>query len=152
MTVTTKGEVGKLLELPFDKGPLIITPLLDKCQIGESSIDLRLGNEFIVYNKAHLTHCDVANFDLSKWTDCHKRVRLRLRQKFVLHPSQFVLASTLEYVSLPNTHAGYVTGRSTWGRTGLIIETAAFIEPKFQGVITLELANSGEIPLSYILA
>jgi dCTP deaminase len=68
-------------------------------------------------------------------------------QKFVLHPGRFALGSTLEWLRLPATMSGYVTGKSSLGRHGLIIETAAGIHPSFSGCLTLELANVGEVPL-----
>jgi deoxycytidine triphosphate deaminase len=66
---------------------------------------------------------------------------------FVLHPGRFVLASTLEWLKFPSDLAGYVGGKSTWARRGLIIETAAGIHPGFGGCLTLELANVGEVPI-----
>jgi dCTP deaminase len=68
-------------------------------------------------------------------------------QQFILHPGRFVLASTLEWMKFPASLGGYVTGKSTWGRRGLVIETAAGIHPGFNGCLTLELANVGEVPI-----
>lgn len=68
-------------------------------------------------------------------------------EPFVLHPSRFVLGVTLEWLRLPATLSGYVTGKSTLGRHGLVIETAAGIHPNFSGCLTLELANVGEVPI-----
>jgi len=67
---------------------------------------------------------------------------------FVLHPHHFVLAVTLEWIRLPDNLAGYVIGRSSWGRRGLIIATAMGIHPNFVGCLTLELTNVGEIPIA----
>ncbi len=58
-----------------------------------------------------------------------------------------MLASTLEYLSFPSGLGGYVLTRSSWGRLGLIIATATFINPGFKGCLTLELLNLGEVPL-----
>ena len=68
-------------------------------------------------------------------------------EKFVLHPGRFVLGVTLEWLRLPGCLSGYVTGKSSLGRHGLVIETAAGLHPKFSGCLTLELANVGETPL-----
>lgn len=68
--------------------------------------------------------------------------------EFILHPGKFVLGITLEWLTIPGDLAGYVTGKSALGRRGLIIETAAGIQPGFAGCLTLELANVGEIPIS----
>jgi dCTP deaminase len=67
---------------------------------------------------------------------------------FVLHPHHFVLGITLEWVRLPDDLAGYVIGRSGWGRRGLIIATAIGIHPNFVGCLTLELSNVGEVPIA----
>jgi dCTP deaminase len=67
---------------------------------------------------------------------------------FILHPRAFVLGVTLEWIRLPYNRAAYVTGRSSWGRHGLIIATATGIHPGFTGCITLELTNVGEIPIT----
>jgi dCTP deaminase len=69
-------------------------------------------------------------------------------ERFVLHPGNFVLAVTLEWLRLPADLAGYVVGKSSWGRRGLIIATATGVHPSFTGCLTLELANVGELPIA----
>jgi dCTP deaminase len=69
---------------------------------------------------------------------------------FVLHPSRFVLAGTLEWVRLPSIYAAFVVGKSSLGRRGIIIETAAGVHPGFSGCLTLEIANVGEIPVKLV--
>jgi dCTP deaminase len=66
---------------------------------------------------------------------------------FVLHPRDFILAATLEWISMPPRLGGYVIGRSSWGRRGLVIETAAGVHPGFTGSLTLELSNVGQVPV-----
>jgi dCTP deaminase len=67
---------------------------------------------------------------------------------FVLHPGEFALASTLEFICLPDDIAGRLEGRSTWGRLGLQIHaTAGFVDPGFRGSLTFELINSGKLPI-----
>ena len=69
-------------------------------------------------------------------------------QPFILHPNDFVLASTLEYIKLSPGITGRLEGRSTWGRTGLQVHsTAGFIDPGFKGSLTYELHNMGKLPL-----
>ncbi len=65
-----------------------------------------------------------------------------------LHPDQFVLGATLEFIRLPATVGAYVLGRSSWGRIGLIVATAVMIQPGFTGAVTLELVNEGESPIA----
>ena len=69
-------------------------------------------------------------------------------KNFVLHPGRFVLGVTLEWLTLPRTLSGYVSGKSSLGRHGLVIETAAGLHPGFSGCLTLELANVGEVPVA----
>jgi len=69
-------------------------------------------------------------------------------EDFILHPRSFVLGVTLEWLRFPSDLGGYVTGRSSWGRRGLVIATATGVHPGFTGCLTLELANLGDIPIS----
>ncbi len=68
-------------------------------------------------------------------------------REYVLHPGHFVLGATLEWIRLPRNLAGYVVGKSSWGRRGLVIATATGIHPGFTGCLTLELSNLGQIPI-----
>lgn len=65
-----------------------------------------------------------------------------------MHPKTFLLAVTLEWIRVPLHLAGMITGKSSWGRRGLIVETAPGIHPGFTGCLTLELTNVGEIPIA----
>ena len=129
---------------------LVITPLLFRNkQISNGAIDLRLGTEFILTKKTHFSELDQ---DLKEELEYNIRnyqrfITIRFNDKIVLHPGQFVLGSTLEYVRIPDDIVGYIIGRSSWGRLGLIIATATLIHPQFAGVITLEITNVGEVPI-----
>jgi dCTP deaminase len=72
---------------------------------------------------------------------------VRFGDDFVLHPRSFALASTIEWLRIPTDLAGYVTGRSSLGRRGLIIATAVGVHPGFTGCLTLELSNLGDVPI-----
>jgi dCTP deaminase len=75
-------------------------------------------------------------------------VRIGPTEPIVLHPGEFALASTLEYICLPTTLAARLEGRSTWGRLGLQVHsTAGFVDPGFEGILTFELNNLGKLPL-----
>jgi dCTP deaminase len=130
--------------------PLVVMPLLDSTQIGESSVDLRLGHEFIVLRRSFLPNLNPAQ--IRDWrTDLFRsqeRIRIATHDHFVLHPGDLVLGATLEYVAMPRRVAGAIEGRSSWGRLGLIIATACSIAPGFKGCITLELLHSGTVPLT----
>jgi dCTP deaminase len=70
--------------------------------------------------------------------------------RYILHPGQFILGITFEWLKFPDDLAGFVTGKSSWGRRGLIIETAAGIHPGFCGCLTLEIGNVGPVPIPLI--
>lgn len=141
-------EVGRRL-LDQTSG-LAITPLVDSSQIGDASVDLRLGPDFVVMRRATA----VAAFDPARVDEIGQRVREfqdYVRRPpgsaFYLHPDQFAIARTLEYLTLPAALSAQVAGRSSWGRLGLVIQTAPLIQPGFRGTITLELANVGTVPI-----
>ncbi len=148
MSVLTKNIILKELREGQNGKGLVITPMsID--QMGPSSVDLHLGNEFIVFRLSSITSLDVKN--LGKLSEnVHKyqeKVRINDSDQFVLHPGQLILGTTQEYVALPNNLTAIICGRSTWGRTGLIVATAPQIEPDFKGTVTLELVNEGEVPI-----
>lgn len=70
-----------------------------------------------------------------------------LRDTYLLRPKEFILASTLERVSIPGTLVARIEGKSTWARKGLVIHTAGFIDPGFQGQLTLEMTNLSNTPI-----
>lgn len=113
-----------------------------------ASIDLRLGRWFRTMRQSNLHILDLSKSEEdSKFTKEHF---VPFDQPFVLHPGKFVLGITLEWLRLPGDLAGYVTGKSSLGRRGLIIETAAGVQPGYAGCLTLELANVGEIPVKLV--
>jgi dCTP deaminase len=130
---------------------LVISPLLDReSQLKDSnaSIDLRLASVFIVPKRSHLPNLDPLHE--SYGTSQHNptdRVVIPIGDKFVLHPRQFALAQTIEWVHMPRDLGGYVVGRSRWGRDGLIVATATGVHPRFSAPLTLELTNLGEVPI-----
>lgn len=129
---------------------LAITPLIDLEQLGEASVDLRLGPDFIVTRKATgLSTFDPARVDeiKSRIRDYQEYVRRPAGSAFYLHPGEFAIARTLEFITLPAKTSAEVVGRSSWGRLGLVIATAPLVQPQFQGTITLELANLGTVPM-----
>lgn len=141
------------LQARMETGPLherlIITPMLEPTQVGGASVDLRLGFGFVLPRRANLAAVEPLNQTTHR--EQHKyqeRVTLSRGRALHLHPGEFILGASLEYLRLPNDLSGYVTSRSSWGRTGLVIATAISVAPGFMGVITLELANLGSVPLT----
>ena len=131
---------------------LVVTPLLspgqklDKTSVG---IDLRLGQQFLVMEAAGVRTVDPLGDDFKAQVHrSQRRVHVSIGQAFVLHPGRFALGATLEYVRLPKGLAAYVIGRSSWARVGLVIAMATAVHPGFAGVLTLELQNLGDVPLS----
>jgi dCTP deaminase len=116
---------------------------------GDASVTLRLGRWFISLRQSSHRFFDVkaSKEEYISEARAAKCYFVPFGKEFILHPGRFVLASTLEWLSFPATLGGYVGGKSTWARRGLIIETAAGIHPGFNGCLTLELANVGEVPI-----
>lgn len=129
---------------------ICLTPMLDSSlQIGSNSIDIRLGTNFVAFKKTGFSLLDPISEDIKdKIGEYQEKIYVEFGSKIFLHPKQFILGSTLEYIHLPSDIMAYVTGRSSWGRLGLIIATATAIHPNYNGIITLELANLGEAPIA----
>jgi dCTP deaminase len=128
---------------------LIVTPLFNPAEsIGSSAIDVRLGTEFILFKKETFQSLDVTSASsIGEGIRYRNRIIRKIREPFILHPRQLVIGSTMEYIQVPEGLMAYVIGKSTWGRTGLIIATATKVDPGFKGCITLEIVNEGEVPL-----
>lgn len=131
---------------------LLISPALNLDRYdesGEASIDLRLGCWFLTNKLSKMHLLDVANpsTDFASHKGIEKHY-IPFGSQFILHPRSFVLAATLEWIKLPNSISGLVSGKSSWGRRGLVIETAPGVHPGFGGCLTLELANVGEVPIA----
>lgn len=146
MSLLGKKRLLELMSTECLEDRLIVTPLLSDSQIGEASIDVRLGNDFIVTRRGNLASIDPAREDIKEHR-YQTRHYVNFGDTFYLHPNELVLAGTLEYFRLPVSVAGSVTSRSSWGRAGLVIATATAVHPGFTGSITLELVNLGEVPL-----
>ena len=146
MSVLGRKRLEELLCKPKLDERLIMTPLLSPTQIGDASIDIRVGNDFIVTRRGNLPKLDPAIDDVREHRYQTKHF-VNLGDCFYLHPHELVLAGTLEYFRLPTNVAATVTSRSQWGRAGLVIATATAVHPGFSGAITLELLNLGEVPL-----
>jgi dCTP deaminase len=126
---------------------LVISPLLDKTQIGRGAVDLRLGTEFLLLRRTQQPGLDPGEDRQREVDEMQERLVVPFGDKFWLHPRHFVLAATLEYLRIPADMAAYVVGRSSWGRLGLIVATAVYVHPGFRGCLTLELVNDGDSPI-----
>jgi len=117
----------------------------DDTLVQPSSVDVRLDRWFRVFANSRSTHIDPS----VQQDDLTELVEPEGDDAFVLHPGEFVLGSTLEVVTLPDDLAGRLEGKSSLGRLGLLTHsTAGFIDPGFDGHVTLELSNVANLPIT----
>jgi dCTP deaminase len=125
-------------------GRIVIDPL-DDANIQPSSVDLRLDRLFRVFRNHTASIIDVKQ-DMEELTEL---VQIDTEGVFVLHPGEFVLGATLERIGMPDDLVSRIEGKSSLARLGLLIHsTAGFIDPGFDGHITLELANVATLPIT----
>ncbi len=117
---------------------LVIDPL-EEANIQPASIDLRLGDHFMIF--------DHINIQQLKLNDPNIKFREFTQDVFYLKPGIFMLATTEEYIELPDDLTAFVEGRSSIGRVGLFIQNAGWVDPGFKGQITLELFNANSVPI-----
>jgi dCTP deaminase len=128
---------------------LVVMPMLDAdLQIGSASIDVRLGTRFRILRRTVESGIDPGRVAQRTLERGQQQVTVAFGDPLWLHPGQFVLGSTLEFLRLPPHLGAYVVGRSSWGRVGLLVATAIMIQPGFAGNLTLELVNHGEGPIA----
>jgi dCTP deaminase len=150
MSVLNKQAIEELMDQTDYSKKLVVTPLLSPKQIGPASIDVRLGSSIVVPRRTFVASHDVTDPKQARQVEkrVYDRFRLKYRSEFVLHPNQLILAVTLEYISLPLKVFCQVASRSSWGRLGLVVATAAVVQPGFKGCLTLELANLSDSPIT----
>jgi dCTP deaminase len=145
-----REELLERLEKPGPSG-LWIEPLLDKAQIGEVTIDLRLGYDFLVSIVTRRPFIGVARGDsgFRSVGSYFQPTRRELGERFILYPDQIVLTTTLEYVALPvDTYADVLT-RSSYTRLGIAVNT--MIQPGYRGCFSVELFNHGNNPVELVV-
>ena len=117
----------------------------DEEMIQPSSVDVRLDRYFRVFENHRYSFIDPA----IEQPDLTREIMTEADESFVLHPGEFVLASTFEVITLPDDVAGRLEGKSSLGRLGVLTHsTAGFIDPGFSGHITLELSNVANLPVT----
>lgn len=148
MSVLTKSDIARRMAKSIG-ARLIVTPLINpKESIGAASIDVRLGNTFIVMKRESFPVLDLdQEVSMERVGKYQHQIRVNYHEAFILHPRQLVIGSTFEYIQVPAGLMCYVAGKSSWGRMGLIIATATKVDPGFKGCITLEIVNEGEVPI-----
>jgi dCTP deaminase len=138
---------GQILEA-LARGEIRFLPEMSPSrQLQPASVDLRLATHFRVF---HPNRCSLIDprtpYSLEEITSL---VEVQNGEPFIVHPGEFVLGSTLEYVWLTERYVGRLEGRSSLGRIGIIIHsTAGYVDPGFEGTLTLEISNVGKIPVA----
>jgi dCTP deaminase len=124
-------------------GRLVIDPY-DDSLVQPSSVDVRLDRYFRVFENHRYPHIDPAE----QQDDLTRQVEVGVDEAFILHPGEFVLGSTYEVIGLADDLAARLEGKSSLGRLGLLTHsTAGFIDPGFNGHVTLELSNVATLPI-----
>lgn len=133
---------NKNMQELFAKNELVITPILSSDQIGQASIDLRLGNIFKVSRQTREGFIDISKDNIEKFFDTSYR---DFGEDFILYPNQLVLANTFEFIKLPNNIMSNIYTRSSINRLGVKISSIA--QPGYSGTLTLELINRSDSPV-----
>ncbi|MGO2439894.1 dCTP deaminase [Serratia liquefaciens] len=141
------------IEAWLDCEKLVISPRPPIERINGATVDVRLGNQFRVFRGHTAAFIDLSGpkDEVSAALDrvMSDEIVLPEGEAFFLHPGELALAVTLESVTLPNDLVGWLDGRSSLARLGLMVHvTAHRIDPGWQGRIVLEFYNSGKLPLA----
>jgi dCTP deaminase len=138
-SVLSDGTIRRLV----DEGRIAIEPW-DPGLVQPASVDLRLGSSFRVFHNHRAAAIDLED-PPARLTEL---IEIGEDEPFVIHPGEFVLGRTLEWVRLPDDVVARIEGKSSLGRLGLIVHaTAGFVDPGFEGTLTLEITNLTRIPI-----
>jgi dCTP deaminase len=133
-SIKAEIEAGRIVIDPFDEG-----------MVQPSSVDVRVDRRFRVFHNARYPFIDVRQ----PMEDLTELVEVEGDEPFILHPGEFVLGQTLERVGLPDDIVARLEGKSSLGRLGLLIHsTAGFVDPSWNGNLTLELSNVANLPVT----
>jgi dCTP deaminase len=138
-SVLSDGTIVRLVEA----GAITIDPW-DPELVQPASVDLRLGNSFRVFHNHRASAIDLREPP----SNLTESITIADGDSFVIHPGEFCLGATLEYVELPDNIVARIEGKSSLGRLGLIVHaTAGFCDPGWKGTLTLELNNLTRVPI-----
>ena len=137
----------KTIKEYLEEGKIVIDPLKDEQQIQPSSVDMRLGDEFKVFKVIRKPYIDPKDEeDIAEYMESST---VPEGEAFIIHPNEFALATTQEYVKVPDDLVARFEGRSSMGRLGVTMHvTAGYVDPGFEGRITLEISNIGAMPVA----
>ncbi len=132
------------IRVAIEAGRIVIDPFTPDA-IQPSSVDLHVDRRFRVFRNNRYPFIDVR----TDQPDLTELVEIDAEQPFILHPGEFVLGSTLERVALPDDLVARLEGKSSLGRLGLLIHsTAGYVDPGWDGNLTLELSNVANLPIT----
>jgi dCTP deaminase len=138
-SVLSDGTIRRLV----DEGRIRIEPW-DPAMVQPASVDLRLGTSFRVFHNHRIAAIDLRDPP----TNLTEQVVAQEGVPFVIHPGEFVLGRTEEWVELPEDVVARIEGKSSLGRLGLIVHaTAGFVDPGWKGTLTLEITNLTRVPI-----
>jgi dCTP deaminase len=138
-SVLSDGTIRRLV----DEGRIKIEPW-NPGMVQPASVDLNLGPSFRVFHNFRVPAIDLADPP----TNLTEHVELADGESFVIHPGEFVLGRTEEFVQIPDDIVARIEGKSSLGRLGLIVHaTAGFVDPGFKGTLTLEITNLTRVPI-----
>jgi len=138
-SVLSDGTIRRLVA----DGRISIDPW-DERLVQPASVDVRLGSSFRVFHNYRASAIDLRDPP----TNLTEPITIEPDEPFVIHPGEFCLGATLEYVSLPDDVVARIEGKSSLGRLGLIVHaTAGFCDPGWRGTLTLELNNLTRVPI-----
>jgi dCTP deaminase len=128
----------------IESGRITIDPFDPAC-VQPSSVDLHVDSQFRVFANSRYPFIDVRE----EMPDLTELVEVKPDEPFILHPGEFVLGSTLERVAIPDDLVARLEGKSSLGRLGLLIHsTAGYVDPGWDGYLTLELSNVANLPIT----
>jgi len=138
--ILSDGDIRKELAA----GRIEIDPFDEDC-VQPSSVDVHVDSQFRVFANSRYPYIDVRR----EMPDLTELVEVEPEEPFILHPGEFVLGSTLERVRLPDDLVARLEGKSSLGRLGLLIHsTAGYVDPGWDGFLTLELSNVANLPIT----
>ncbi len=123
---------------------LQVKPFRDNC-VQPSSVDLHLGSDFLIFDSHSQSLIDTRK-DQKRLM---KRIEIKRDEPLIIHPREFVLGTTIEWVRIPVDLVARLEGKSSLGRIGIVIHsTAGYVDPGFEGQLTLEISNLSNLPIA----
>lgn len=134
----------KTIKEEIKNGDLVIDPFKEE-NIQPSSYDVTLAPKFRIFKNLHEPVVDVKSNNIEELTDITEASK---EKGIIVHPGEFILGATEEFIEIPDNLVSRLEGRSSLGRLGLVVHsTAGYIDPGFKGTVTLEISNDSRMPI-----